>query len=76
MAVLSLFRRKKLLHRSGEILGEEALKKYTPENYPKTIATAAIEFKERMLSIIQALNINTYDGKASSSATKKRYIKS
>jgi hypothetical protein len=51
MSALNISRSK--LYEYKEMLGKEIyLKKYTPENYPKTIATAVIEFKERIFSLI------------------------
>jgi hypothetical protein len=51
MSTLNISRSK--LYEYKEMLGKEIyLKKYTPEKYPKTIATAIIEFKERIFSLI------------------------
>jgi len=52
MSALNISRSR--LHEYKEMLGKEIyLKKYTPENYPKTIATTVvIEFKERIFSLI------------------------
>jgi hypothetical protein len=45
----------KLMHYK-KILGAEVLKKYTPENYAKIVATTNIKFKERMLFVIRTCN--------------------
>jgi hypothetical protein len=42
----------KLMHYK-KILGEEARKHYAPENAPKRVSSAVIEFKERMFSLIR-----------------------
>jgi hypothetical protein len=36
-----------------KILGEETRKHYAPENAPKRVSSAVIEFKERMFSLIR-----------------------